>query len=65
MNSDIKKIQDAVLAEGKMDGGVCVVPDDFFTRLNASLNPPRQGESLIDRIIRQCDETDKQAQSGR
>jgi hypothetical protein len=56
MRDDLKKIRETVRAEGVMVDGQCVVPDDFFDRLNASLNPPRQGEGLIDRIIRMCDE---------
>ena len=50
MSDEIKNIQDAVQQEGRMEGGACVVPDDFFKRLNASLNPPQSGPSILDRI---------------
>lgn len=50
-NRDIKLIQDALAKEGRFENGQCVVPDDFFDRLNAALNPPRQGPSIIEQLL--------------
>lgn len=49
MNRDIKMIQDALAREAKMVDGQCVVPGDFFDRLNAALNPP--GPSVFDMLL--------------
>ncbi len=56
MKKDFKTIRDAVAREGRVEGNQVVVPDDFFDRLNAALNPPHQGPSIIDRIIASCQE---------
>jgi len=54
---EIKMIQDALEAEGKMVDGQCIVPDDFFTRLNAKLNE-RKGPSILDRLLRNEEDCD-------
>lgn len=48
---NIGTMQAAFAAEGAFDGNSVVVPDDFFTRLNAKLNPPGQTLGLRE----QCD----------
>lgn len=56
VQDDLRTIQQAVEREGVVDASGCVVvPDDFFRRLDAQLNPPRQGPSIIDLIIEACD----------
>ena len=53
--ADQKWIEDAVRREGIIEHGELVLPADFFDRLNAALNPPRQGPSIIDRIVADMD----------
>jgi hypothetical protein len=50
VSKDIKTIQDALAREGRIEGDRCVVPGDFFLRLNAKLNE-RTGPSILDRIL--------------
>lgn len=49
-NREIKMIQDALAKEGRFENGQCVVPDDFFERLNAQLNQ-RQGPSILEQLL--------------
>lgn len=55
MDKDAKIIRDAVAREGRIEGDHVVVPNDFFDRLNAVLNPPRQGPSIIEQLIQAAD----------
>lgn len=49
INEDIAMVQEAFAKEGVFDGQHVVVPEDFFDRLMAKLNPPGR-PSLMDML---------------
>lgn len=49
----ILTIEKAFTAEGKIVDGQCIVPADFFIRLNAKLNEGRK--TTLDDLIRMMD----------
>jgi hypothetical protein len=61
-SSEIKLIQEALTREGRDDGkGGLIVPDDFFDRLNAQLNPQPM-KSILERLLENQEAKDEHQQ---
>jgi hypothetical protein len=55
INEDLAIVREAFAAEGEFDGKHVVVPNDFFLRLEAKLNPP--GPTIFDLIKDACEDS--------